>query len=382
MGKLRTLVVSLVVVGLAVFGGGGWSGANQVLAPGTPGPQPRNVEVVAIDEATVTLQDVDAPATALDDLRGDITVGFDHDRGYLRLSGAPVGVQTGPVTVTRTHEVVAGNPPAIGDRGAVEVAAFPHDPYALGLDLQDVQAELDQGAFPGWLFPGGERADQWVVFVHDRDGGRSDALRAVHHVVGDLGMSALVVTHRNDPGAPASPDGHGHLGDSEWHDLEGWLAWLRQHHAPDEVVLYGIGQGGSVVASCLRWCADIADVSGVVLDAPLLSASETLDRQARQRGVPGPLVDPLLSTVGMFVGLRSGPDLDNLEHVVALAELDLPVLLVHGTEDTVVPVGPSRALATRDPDQVTLVEYDGGHARLWNLDRERFDNALTEFLTG
>lgn len=39
---------------------------------------------------------------------------------------------------------------------------------------------------------------------------------------------------------------------------------------------------------------------------------------------------------------------------------DVPVLLVHGTKDDVVPVGDSRALASTSP-RATLVEVDDGH---------------------
>lgn len=382
MGKILGKVVGLVLLAaLVVFGGGGWYYAGQALDPVTPGPEPRHVQVVAIDDVSVTLRDVDAPSWALGDLRNVVTVGFDHDRGYLRLSGRPLAVETSPIEATRMFEVVEGNPPAVGDRGSLEIAAFPDDPNEMGLGVQDVQAESDLGSFPGWVFRGDQRGDQWVVFVHGRGGTRAEALRAVDHVVGELGMSALVITHRNDPGAPASRDGHGHLGDSEWRDLQTWLRWLRDQHGPSGVVLYGYSQGGSVVASCLRRCEDTSDVSRVVLDSPMLSVSETLRLQARGRDIPRPLIDPLLASAEVFIGLRGGPELDRLEHVRALAEMDLPILVFHGTEDSSVPAGPSRALATRDPDQVTFVDYDGDHTRLWNVDESRHDQALADFLT-
>lgn len=381
LGRLiRTVVLGVVVAALALAGGG-WYYADQALARGVPGPEARDVEVVAINGDRVTLRAVDAPTWAVQDLVGDLVVGFDHDRGYLRLRGAPVGdVGDDPATATRRFEVVVGTPPAIGDLGAIEVAAYPDDPGALGLAFEDVVLAGELGSFPGWVFPGAARADEWVVIVHGRGGTREGGLRAVDHVVGELGMSALVISYRNDPGAPLAPDGKGQFGDSEWRDLEEWLAWVRRSRDPSSITLLGQSQGGSLVAACMRRCAATQDIDRIVLDAPLLSLSETLRLQATNRGIPGIVQGPLLRTAGWIMERRTDIRTDRVEHVVALANMDLPILVFHGTNDTTVPEGPSRALANLDPDQVRLVTHDGEHVRAWNVDEAAYDRALTTFL--
>ena len=62
-----------------------------------------------------------------------------------------------------------------------------------------------------------------------------------------------------------------------------------------------------------------------------------------------------------------------------LAEIDCPVLILHGSEDTVCPPGAARFLAERLPD-TRLVEFDGaGHAP--SLSRpEQFNALIREFL--
>lgn len=379
MTLVRSLLIVIVVVGLVVFGGGGLYYSNQVLDPATAGPAARNMEVTGIDGDTVSIAgDEDAADWEVDDLTGDLVAGFDTDRGYLRLQGAPQNAQG--AAATRTYTVIQGNPPAVGDLGEVQTRAFPDDPNVLGLPFEDVTIDTDLGTFPGWEFPGTTNPDHWVVFTHGRGATRGEALRAVQHVVGDLGLSALVISYRDDPGVPPSPDGYGHFGATEWEDLQAWLSWLERTRVPTEVTLFGLSQGGSLTAFCLELCEGTGLVTGAILDSPLLSLPETLDLQAADRGIPTFLRGPLLDVTGLFTQFRAGLDVDAVDHVDALAEMDMPILAFHGTTDMTVPISPTRALASLDPDQVTFVEYDGGHVRGWNIDEAAYNAAVTTFL--
>lgn len=380
MRTLSRFLVTIVVLAAVLLVGAGWHDSTQLLDPGTGGDPVRDMAVVAVTGDTVTLRPRDAPDREVRDLTGDLVVGLDTGDGFLRLSGPPVS--TDGSAVERTAELVTGSFPEPGDAGLLTLDAWPDDPTLVGLDVEEVSVLGPVGDLPGWVFPGhGRAADDWVVHVHGRGGSRATALRTVGTVVGDLGRSALVITHRNDVGAPASPDGNGHVGDTEWEDLQAWLLWLERGHDVDTVTLFAAGQGASVAASCLRRCVDEVSVDAAILDSPLLSLRETLELQAADRGVPDPLIGPLLASTRVVSGLRGGPEFGNLEHVRALADLDLPILLLHGEQDETVPIGPTLDLAAADPDQVDLVTWTGGHDRGWNVDPDVYEAALTAFLT-
>ncbi len=370
------VVVLLLVVGLFA---GGWYYTNELLPAARPGDVATDVEVVAVDGDTITLRPDGRPRLrrGRPRQRRRRRVPAPHRLpAALRRTG---GGQDG--AVTRSFHVVAGTPPAAGDRGDVQAYAYPDDPTVLGLDAEEVVAAGPLGDMPGWRFPGeGAAGEDWVVFVHGRGASRAETLRGVEVVRGETDRSALVVTYRNDPGGPDSPDGYGHFGDTEWLDLQAWLAWLQSTSDPDTVTLYGYSQGGSVVAACLRRCEGIEDVTGAVLDSPLLSMQATLELQASERDIPDPVIPPLLAATKVVSTLRGGPDYANLEHVDALAALDLPILLFHGRDDDTVPFAPSARLAEADPDQVTFLPYDGNHVRGWNVDPEGYADAVVEFL--
>ena len=372
-------VAGFVIVLVVALAAGGWYYTDELLPAARPGDPATDVEVVDVAGATITLRPDGAPSTDVEDLESDDVVGFQHLTGYLQLRGDAVPAEDG--ATTRVFDVVAGTPPAAGDRGDLQADAYPDDPTVLSLAVEEVVAPGPLGDLPGWRFPGeGDAADDWVVLVHGRGATRAETLRGVDVVVGETGRSALVVTYRNDPGAPASPDGFGHFGDTEWLDLQAWLGWLEEVADPASVTLYGFSQGGSVVGACLRRCEDTDEVTGAILDSPLLSMHATLELQAAGRDVPDPLIGPLLAATKAVATLRGGPDFARLEHVEALAELDLPLLVFHGRDDATVPVEPSQELAAADPAQVHFVPHDGDHVRAWNVDADGYTEAVVTFL--
>jgi uncharacterized protein len=55
--------------------------------------------------------------------------------------------------------------------------------------------------------------------------------------------------------------------------------------------------------------------------------------------------------------------------------------VLHGTEDTTIPIGTSETFASLRPDIVSLVRCRGAeHIECWNLDREAYARRVLRFL--
>lgn len=363
---------------LAAAGGVTWYYASRVIEP--PHAQPfRAGEPRSDADDAVTVLDVSGPEAHL---TGPAAArpgwwGVAWDGGYARVGPVQGG---GHDVVSRPVEFLHGDPvsdqptPALLDKWAA-----PADPAALGLPVDDVVLDGPVGPLPCWWFhtQGDERGRTWAVLVHGRRGSRVETLRHTGSVRA-AGLPALVVSYRNDPDAPPSPDGRSHLGATEWQDIEAAVQWAIDHGARD-VVLVGQSMGGACAAELLRHSPLREHVRALVLEAPVLRWGPVLRRAAVTRGLP-PAVIPLLMPPTMaLAAARARIDWGSLGSFDDLG--DRPLLLIHGDADATVPVELADALAASAPAQVTYLRVAGaGHLLAWNVARRQVESATASFL--
>ncbi|MFC6091198.1 alpha/beta hydrolase family protein [Saccharothrix lopnurensis] len=357
-----TVVVVSVLLSAGALGGG-WYYSGELLDPANARPGYRD-EVVSSTAGTVVLRE--SRVTALPGTWGLVWPGGSAEVGAVveRAGGGVV-------------RELRGAAPPDGTRVRLETAVWPTDPRtARGLDYAEVPIRTELGDAPAWLVPA--TSSTWVVAVHGRGGSRAEVLR-VAPTLHALGLPVLAVTYRNDEGAPRSPDGLYHLGDTEWRDVEAAVRYALEHGAR-EVVLYGWSMGGAVVGQFLGRSAQAGAVAAVVLDAPVVSWTRTLELQSRERGVPKAFV-PVAELVSDW---RADLDFDRFDLAEHPPAHRPPTLLVHGGADGTVPAGASRDLAAAAPGldwPVRYVEVPGAeHTAAWNADPAAYERVVAGFL--
>ncbi|WP_245950233.1 alpha/beta hydrolase family protein [Saccharothrix carnea] len=343
--------------------GFGWYYSGQLLDPENARPGYRDT-VTSSASGTVSL--MESRVTVLPGTWGLVWPG----------GGAKIGQVTQRSEGTVVREL-QGTAPANGTQVRLETSVWSTDPAtAHDLEYTEVRIPTELGDAPAWLVPA--TSSTWVVAVHGRGGTRAEALR-VMPALHQLGLPVLAVTYRNDEGAPRSPDGLYHLGDTEWRDVEAAVRYAREHGARN-VVLYGWSMGGAIVGQFLGRSAQAGDVAAVVLDAPVVSWTKTLELQSRNRGVPEQLV-PVAELVSDW---RVDLEFSRFDLVASPPAHRPPTLLFHGGADGTVPVQASRDLAAaadRLDWPLRYVEVPAAeHTAAWNVDPESYDRALTDFL--
>jgi pimeloyl-ACP methyl ester carboxylesterase len=379
----RPLRGAVVGASLAVAAGAGVSALATVYARKVVTPdaeKPDDVDVLAVGAGSVTLR-----ATPETIAPGRYGLWLDSGEGHARV-GEVIDHDEQARTVTRRLLAV--------DHGRLREGParwnqyfYAGTPAALGLPFEDVAVPTDLGDMPAWFVPAAEGVparDCWALLVHGRGATREECLRALP-VLHRLGFPALVVSYRNDVGAPRSRGGRYHLGDAEWLDVESALLLTAERGAA-EVVLFGWSMGGAIVLQLVTrsWAAD--RVRAVVLDAPVLDWRHVLDHHARLNHLPdavGRLAQAVLQhrSARRLLGVDAPLSLDRMDWVRRAGELHVPLLILHSDDDEFVPAEPSRRLARARPDVVTYVPSRGaGHTKEWNVDPDGWDSAIARFL--
>ena len=202
--------------------------------------------------------------------------------------------------------------------------------------------------------------------LHDFPGGAMEALAAGHNV--------LLVDQR----------GHGKshgktvaFGIKERFDCLDWTRYAVSRFGDGvQIILVGISMGAATVlyASELELPAQ---VRGIIADCPFSSAEQVIKATAARMGFPVRIAFPIARLGGRIYG---GFDICERTTLEAVRGAKLPLLLVHGKDDTLVPYEMSVELAEAYGDDVRLELFDGaGHGTSYLVDTPRYVRALHEF---
>ncbi|MFJ7751483.1 alpha/beta hydrolase family protein [Arthrobacter sp. NPDC097144] len=328
------------------------------------------------------------PGQRLVPIRGHGNTGTQE---YLDFDPSGFGAHPGRLSMRAASggELVVLGPPAVGQvaRRMVErgsAARIIRDgrgrlsghlgetPADFGVAAEDA---VIQG-LPAWVIapPSSGSTDVWVIHVHGLGSSRSQCLRGVAAFTA-LGYTSLLPAYRTSLDLSPAP-GRSHLGASEWKDIEAARRYALDHGAR-RILFAGWSLGASIV---LRTVEQLPAEStpGVLLISPALDWPGIIAAQLRRAGCPGFLARRLPHTVNL-VRPRGEPVLrwQDMPGTPAHKPLNIPTLILHGTQDRSVPVELSRAFVSRHSRSAELVEFEGAHHTLeWNSAPEVWNAAV------
>ncbi|MCL2730651.1 MAG: prolyl oligopeptidase family serine peptidase [Actinomycetia bacterium] len=367
--RLRNRMVlaatAAVGAGTAVLAAGRY-GSAFALKPSVAGPAPEGlITVHSVEDGRVVLTRTTASARP----------------GVYGLAGHSLHATVGEIAAqddySVTRKLLGVDQGTLGPGAFVRMTpqAYAGDPRsARGLDFAVVEIPGELGPMPAWYLPGARRT--WVICVHGVGATRAQTLTvlpALHR----FRFPVLVPSYRNDPDAPPSPDGIGHLGDTEWSDLDAAMRHAVAEGA-QRLVLYGWSTGATMALRALSQSSVRGSVAGLVLDSPVLDWRSTVRAAVRTRGLPAVLTPLAERATEGRTGLHAARHTEALEP----ERLTVPTLIAHGPDDQFAPYAASRRLAEQRPDLVTLHTVPGApHTAMWNADPADYEETLRRFLT-
>ncbi|WAZ20828.1 alpha/beta fold hydrolase [Streptomyces cinnabarinus] len=304
--------------------------------------------------------------------------------GTYGLGGDGSHAVVGPVLPTATHtadtavrrlERVTHGTLAPGDRVWLTPNLHIGDPAAaLGLDHADIDIPGELGSLPAWFVPGTRTT--WVIAVHGLGTTRELSMNVMEFLAARQ-FPVLALAYRGDLGAPRSPDGLNHLGETEWRDLDAAIRYAVRYGA-EQVVLLGWSIGATMALRAAARSGLRDRVSGLVLDSPVLNWEATLRALAAARRTPGALLPLAVRAAQGRTGLYG----DHATSGGTPEAVTVPTLIFHGPDDTVAPWTFSRRLAAARPNLVNLHTVKRApHGAMWNADPKSYEESLRRFLT-
>lgn len=232
--------------------------------------------------------------------------------------------------------------------------ALAGSPADIGLHYREVWLATEDGErLHAWWVPHPE-AVAVVHFSHGNAGNishRLDSLRIFHA----LGLSVLMYDYRGYGNSSGSPSEAGLSRDA----AAAWR-WLVDDADidPQRIVLFGRSLGGAIAADL----ATRVDAGALILESTFTS------------------VPDIAASIYWWLPVRQLARLQ-FDARSALARTDQPTLIVHSTDDEIIPLSHGQALLEAAPEPSALLELRGSHNTGFIDSGQLYEEGLREFLT-
>jgi uncharacterized protein len=242
------------------------------------------------------------------------------------------------------------------------VTAHPVTPAAIGLPFEDVAVRTDDGVrVHGWFVPAGYRrgsgrAPLTLLFFHGNAENVGDCL-PLGPMARRAGYNILLLDYRGYGLSEGRPSEKG-----IYRDGEAALRYLRSRPDvdPDRIVLWGRSIGAAVAVHL----AAEEPVVGVVLESSFTSARELL----REGGYW------FLFALSLAASYR-------FDQAAKIGRVSAPILVIHGTDDEIVPIELGRRLYELAPGKKEFLAIEGGgHNDLLVLHAQELWGGVRRFL--
>ena len=232
---------------------------------------------------------------------------------------------------------------------------FYSSPAAEGLAFEDVHFDSAGNELHGWYIPAS--GNQVVLWMHGNAGNIADRLDQAVEMKRVLGVSSFMFDYRGYGKSEGRPSEKG-----LYQDAEAAFKWLTETRGinPGNIILYGHSLGSAV-------SVDLAlekgmNAGGMVLESPFTSAAD------------------VARTIyfGLPVGLVMSVKLDNIGRI---GEVKMPILIIHGVSDTVIPFEMGKKLFDAAPEPKTFLPIAGGdHSDCYYVAPEEYWSSWKDLL--
>lgn len=189
-----------------------------------------------------------------------------------------------------------------------------------------------------------------------------------------LGHNVLLIDHR----AHGKSEGRTiTFGIKERRDLLQWVKYAVERFGENvKIVLYGISMGGATVLMASE--LDLPkNVKGIIADCPYSAPLDIILNVGKTMPIPNWLIEPFAKLGARIYG---GFDLEETDAKQAVQKTKVPILIIHGEADRLVPCEMSDIIS-ENPDMVTRYTFpNANHGLSYLEDTPRYKQIVVDFL--
>ena len=168
------------------------------------------------------------------------------------------------------------------------------------------------------------------------------------------------------------------FGIKESEDIHCWIKYCIERFGKDvKIILSGVSMGASSVLMCAN--NPLPDnVIGIFADSPYSSPKDIICKVIQQMKLPSKIFYPF---VYMAALIFAGCKLNEKSALSSISKCTVPILIVHGESDSLVPYEMSKKLHDANPEMVTLEIFkNADHGLSFIEDSPRYNKAIKDFV--
>lgn len=227
----------------------------------------------------------------------------------------------------------------------------------------------------GFLYTPEKQSENTIICFHGYSAyGHKDFSAQLPFML-SLGLNVLLVNLRGHGESEGNDIGFGVL---DRYDTALWVNKINEIHPRGSIFLYGVSMGAATVMMSSDLPMPLT-VRGIIADCGFTSAKEVITHLvADVMHLPA---RPTVNIISYFTHKRIGYRLDDADARVSLSKTRIPVLFIHGGQDTFVPVSMSKQNydACR-AEKHLLIIHDATHASSYYRDQPEYEEHLKSFI--
>lgn len=242
-------------------------------------------------------------------------------------------------------------------------------------DMETVSIVSDDGlTLVGDIIRTEEESRLWVITVHGYSGNRTNTYTVASFFALE-GYNVLTPDLRGNGDSEGDYFGMGWLDRA---DLLLWIDYIIGLDADAEIVLYGASMGGATVMMTAGEALP-ENVKAVVEDCGYTSVWDIFsDELDYLFGLPD---FPLLYIADVLCDIRAGYSFHEASSLEQVANAEVPILFIHGSEDNFVATDMVYELYDACPTEKDLLIVEGaGHNESYKLEPELYFDTVFSFL--